>query len=321
MKQPHRQSSQLSRRPISRAAVGLIGLLATVGLFALPESGRAQMQISFKPDKTAYMTYEPIAGTLYLVNRAGRDLALADAGDLRWLEFQVIGPDGQLMIPEQGNPSAKPVVLQAGQSYELKVYINSQYAMHRPGSYKVKVRVLFPDMKQYFETKQTNVQVTNGHEMWSQAVGVPAGLPGAGKYRQFALLTFYEGNSSRELYFRLTEMDTGQVTHTYSLGSYYISRPPQYVLDSSNNLHVLHLGGPQSYAYTVISPTGDIVERKNYTNRGTISPALSMVEGGAVKVQGGQILEKNPVSYEQREFRPISERPPGMPSLSGMLRQ
>lgn len=292
-------------------------ILLLVGLFWLAGSqeSQAQMQVRFKLDRSAYMTHEPISATLYLTNRAGRDLVLADTGDLRWLDFQVIGTDGQLMIPRRDAPRAEPVVMQAGQSYELKIYVNAQYSMSQEGSYRVKVRVLFPDTRQYFETKQESVQVTDGHEMWSQAVGIPAGLPGAGSYRQYSLLAFYTGDKARELYFRLKDVGSGQVTHTFSLGTYYVSRPPQYVLDSMNRLHVLQLGSPQAYVYTVLTPVGTIDERKGYTDRNGSRPRLVMSGSGGVQVEGGQVLEKNAVSYEEREFRAISERPPGMPAV------
>jgi len=150
--------------------------------------------------------------------------------------------------------------------------------------------------------------------MWTQTVGVPQGLVGAGSYRTFSLLTFLQGARERAIYFRLAEAETGIVRRTYSLGKYIQVFPPQHLVDSRSRLHVLHLAGPQVYVYTVIDAGGDLIERTGYREHQGMRPDLVVNSvTGDIRVQGGISQEDTKIPYEEREFKKISERPPGMP--------
>lgn len=261
------------------------------------------------------MAHEPITGELTIINRAGRDLIFGESGGLNWLDFNVTDGRGHLITPVQGELSERPIVLGAGQTHKQKVTINRRYPMANIGTYRVKASVAFPQINRVFETKSVTVQVTEGQPMWSQIVGVPQGHPRSGTYREYSLMTYYHGARSKSLYFRLKDSDSGMVFRTYPIGDYMSLRPPAHAIDSQNQLHVLHMSGPQAYKYTVINIDGEPISQRNLFEKGASRPELKTNSYGDVTVTGGISEEEASTPYEEQQFQRISERPPGLPNL------
>lgn len=292
-------------------AIAILAL--TAGLLSTPVS--AQITADLNLDRSLFMAHEPITGELTIVNRAGQDLIFGDSGGLSWLDFSVTDAQGYLITPVQGRDAERPIVLSSGQTYKHKVTINRRYPMTNVGTYKVKASVTFPQINRVFETKTISVQVTDGQPMWSQIVGVPQGHPQAGSYREYSLMTYYHGARAKALYFRLKDSDSGMVYRTYPIGDYMTLRPPVHVIDPQNQLHVLHMTGPQAYKYTIINIDGEPIEQKNLFETERSRPELKVSSYGEVTVTGGMSEEQKKTPYEQTEFHRLSERPPGLPSL------
>jgi hypothetical protein len=300
-------AERMSRWPLPACLIAL--LLIGAG------SVSAQINLDLKLDRTLYLAHEPITGELIIVNMAGRDLIFGESGGLSWLDFTVTDGAGHLITPVQGEANERPIVLGAGQTYKHKVTINRRYPMASIGSYRVKASIHFPQINRVFETKPITVQVTDGQPMWSQIVGVPQGHPQAGSYREYSLMTYYHGARSKALYFRLKDSDSGMVFRTYTIGDYMTLRPPEKAIDSQNNLHILHMSGPQAYKYTVISIDGEPIRQQNLYEKGSNRPRLKNSGYGEVGIVGGITEEEAQTPYESQEFRAISERPPGLPTF------
>lgn len=288
-------------------------LLALLGTFL--GKADAQIQADLELDRTTYMANEPVTGTLTLINRAGQDLIFGNNGGMSWLDFTVTDGRGHLITPVQNHLAERPIVLSAGQTYKHKVTINKYYPMSNTGVYRVKANVTFPQINRVFQTKTITVQVTDGQPMWNQIVGVPQGHPKAGTYREYSLMTYYHGARSKALYFRLKDNDTGIVMKTYPIGDYMSLRAPTHAIDRQNQLHILHMTGPQKHKYTVINIDGDPVSQKVYFEKGTDRPTLKSTDYGDVTVVGGLTEEQMETPYEQTEFHRLSERPPGLPQF------
>jgi len=293
--------------------VPAIALLLLFGLL-LSGTASAQIIVDLKLDRTLYLADEPITGELSIVNRAGQDLIFGDADGLSWLDFTVTDGRGNLITPSRDELNERPIVLSAGQSYKHKVTINRRYSMSSVGTYRVKASVTFPQINRVFQTRTITVQVTQGQPMWSQIIGVPKGHPDAGTYREYALMTYYHGARSKALYFRLKQSDSGYVYRTYPIGDYMSLRPPAHAIDSQNQLHVLHMTGPQAYKYTVINIDGEPVHQQKIFEKGTNRPELKTTSHGDVSLVGGITADEVKSPYEQAEFHRLSERPPGLPN-------
>lgn len=290
-------------------------LVSLAFVLTLTQPANAQIQVELKLDRSLWVAHEPITGTLKLVNRAGQDLIFGDSGGMSWLDFTVTDGRGHLITPVRNQLNERPVVLSSGQTYEHKVTVNRQYPMSTVGQYRVRANVSFPQINRVFQSQTMNVQVTEGQPIWSQIVGVPQGHSRAGTYREFSLMTYYHGARSKALYFRLKESDSGVVFTTYPIGDYMSLRKPTYSIDRQNQLHVLHMTGPQRYKYTVISIDGDPVRQENYFEKNGNRPELKSSDFGEVSVVGGFTEAEMSTPYEESEFRRISERPPGLPNF------
>lgn len=288
----------------------LLAILLLSGLEA-----RAQIQISLTMDRPLYVAHEPITGKLTIVNRSGRDLIFGDSNGMSWLDFTVTNGRGHLISPVRRALNERPIVLSAGQTYEHDVTINRYYPMSATGTYRVKASVSFPQINRVFNSKNLTIQVTDGQPMWSQIVGVPQGYANAGQYREYSLMTFYHGARSKALYFRMRDSDSGVVHATYPIGDYMSLRPPTHAIDTKNQLHVLHMSGPQMYRYTVINIDGDPVQQATYYEKGTDRPRLDVNAYGNVAVVGGMTEAEATTPYEQQEFRRLSQRPAGLPNF------
>jgi len=294
------------------------GVFLTISLLAvmpnLGDVGRlhAQIQVTFKLDKKVYMTHEAVSGRLLIVNRAGRDIVLDGRNGASWLDFHVTDSGGDLLSPLQGRAGLEPVLIRAGQSLEKKVYVNRRYSMGRIGTYRIKANVYFSPLSRYFQTRIQPVQITKGHELWSQVVGVPPGYADQGSYRKYAILRFdYMGR--KEIYFRLSRANSGVVITTYSLGMLLMVAEPQMGVDTANRLHILHMGAPQLYAHTTIDVEGKAIPQEFFFAEGANRPRLVRVASGDIVVEGGIPEEMEDSVYERNEFRKLSELPPGMP--------
>lgn len=290
----------------------LLPILA-MSLFAVP--GMAQINLELKLDRSLYLAHEPITGELTVVNLAGRDLIFGDSGGMSWLDFTVTDGRGHLITPVQGVEGARPIVIGAGQTHKHKVTINKRYPMSTIGSYRVKAAVNFPQINRVFESKTITVQVTEGQPMWSQIVGVPQGHPDAGTYREYSLMTYYHGARSKSLYFRLKDSESSLVFRTYPIGDYLALRPPAHAIDYQNQLHVLHMTGPQAYRYTVINIDGEPVRQQTLYEKGANRPELKSNGMGDVSVTGGISEDEARQPYEEQQFQPLSARPPGLPTF------
>lgn len=288
----------------------LLAILLLSGLEA-----QAQIQISLKMDRPLYVAHEPITGKLTIVNRSGRDLIFGDSNGMSWLDFTVTNGRGHLISPVRRSLNERPIVLSAGQTYEHDVTINRYYPMSATGTYRVKASVSFPQINRVFNSQNLTIQVTDGQPMWSQIVGVPQGHANAGQYREYSLMTFYHGARSKALYFRMRDSDSGVVHATYPIGDYMSLRPPTHAIDTKNQLHILHMSGPQMYRYTVINIDGDPVQQATYYEKGTDRPRLDVNAYGNVAVVGGMTEAEATTPYEQQEFRRLSQRPAGLPNF------
>ena len=289
-------------------------LAATLILSAIcPENASAQLEVGLKMNKSTYMAHEPISGVLTLTNRAGREVILEGARGEGWLDFHVTDPRNTLVSPKPNAEVAAPIVLRSGVPVESRIVVNAVYPMGETGVYRIKASVYFPPLKTHFVTPLQTVNVVEGQSMWSQSFGVPEGFPGAGSYRKYHLMTFFQGAQKRSIYFRLEDLETGFISKTYSLGDFMSSRPPQYLVDNMSQLHVIHMAAPQYYYYTIIDPSGNVVSQEPYRDKGASRPGLVTNSEGAVALEGGISDALVQAPYEQREFRKLSERPPGMP--------
>ncbi len=289
--------------------------LGFIFLCFFPAMARGQLDVKLEMDRRIYLAHEPITATLTLINRAGRDVVLGgkDSSD-SWLDYRVFDGGGNLLGPNPGTAGPGPLIVKNGDPYRTRVAVNALYPIFREGTYRVQASIYFPPLRRYFETPSQTVQVVDVKSFWSQIVGMPPGHPDQGSYRKYELIRFSRGEKN-ELYVRVSDSETNVVKATFSLGSAIMIRDPEIAVDNYNELHVLFMGAPKAYAYTVINQDGEIEKREVYFEERGNRPQLIKLPDGTIELIGGISEEEKNQPYEKNSFRPLSERPPGMPNL------
>ncbi|MCP5549638.1 MAG: hypothetical protein H7A53_01895 [Akkermansiaceae bacterium] len=275
------------------------------------------MQVALKLDKKTHMAHEPITGVLTLLNRAGRDIVIDNPARGVWLDYSIHDPRQNHQPCLRREVPGLPLSCAAASLRDPR-RVNKEFPMGESGMYRIRARVYFPPLDHYYETTPQTLNIVDGQTLWGpETVGIPTGFPEAGAYRTYSLMTFFQGPQKKSLYFRLAQAKDGLVLRTYSLGDYLTVHPPEQAIDGRSHLHVLHMAGPQAFFYTVIDPTGKVVEQQAYRDKNGVRPRLFATPSGQVTVQGGISVEDLQTPYEQREFHGLSERPPGMPIVGG----
>lgn len=290
------------RRLRSPLFIGVLFLMLSLQL-------QAQIQVGLRISRRLYMTYEPVVATISVTNLTGRDITLQDADGEKWFSFQIRTGDGRLVPPRDPNYQLADLTIPAGQTLKRSVDLTALYPISDFGLFRVRTAVYFADSKKYFSSDYCNIEISEGKLVWEQVVGVPQNMDGAGGSRTISLLTFRQPKNNM-LYVRVADHDAGIIYTTCPIGRLLVQNEPQVMLDQSNQLHVLQLCGPKSYAYSQIGINGEWLGQTVF-NEIKSRPHLVKSESGDVRVAGGS---------EQKDLPPgappipkLSERPPGMP--------
>jgi len=302
--------------PIAHPAV-----LAALCLSSVLFSGvaQAQLMVDMQLNKKNFVDHEPITATVRVKNIAGHDLILSGPNGGGWLNFDVRrGNNGLSLRPDA--PTIKPHALKAGATHTTTVNLGRYYPLGLPSNYAITASVYYGPLKRYFSSPRHLINVLKAKSLWSQAFGVPQGNNRPVQFRKYSLLSFRDRNRS-ELYIRVASEDGSAVYATYSIGKVLRSFEPNVDVDSANRLNVLHLGGPQFYAHTIIDFDGTLVSQEYYKDANGSRPELKN-QGGSVIVRGGIKTDRNgiagtpqaaPTEQEVNRIRGGNERPEGLP--------
>jgi hypothetical protein len=280
--------------------------LLLVCLIFLAGSVHAQIQVELKLKRLQYIAYEPVLATVAVTNLAGRDVELHDDRGQHWFGFEVSGKEGQPVAPVKPAAEEAPLRVESGKTIVRKINLTPLYAVHDPGTYRVRANIYFADLNKFFYSQGKAFQVTNARPIWQTTVGVPEGIPGAGEVRTYSLLSnrFADHTS---LYVRVENKGSGVVYSTYSLGRVLAYDEPQKEIDRANQLHVLHCTAPRTWAYSHIGLNGQLLREATFMETKT-RPRLRRSSGGEIAVSGG--MRDVPAAQAARSAAPkLSTRP------------
>lgn len=276
--------------------------LLTLLLLSLLSS--AQLVIELKPEKSQYVAHEDVNLILTITNRAGKQLTLAGEGRNNWLNINVYNQGGDLIPYRHKFPAFKAVIVAAGQTVQRTLTISDFYDLSSFGRYRATAFVAIPKADATVRSKYSQFLVTSGRTLFSQRVGMP-NTPNSRKYE----VINFNGSEKTEIYVRITNDYTGQVTSCQALSTFTSFRKPQAALDRSNNLNLFYLITPTLYTHVIVTPTGKIAKR-NYHRAGAIGePRLEAFANGDVKVAGTIPFDPTARKKEIDQQRKASDRP------------
>jgi len=283
----------------------LIVILACLFSGFWPQNARAQMQVSLEMTRSLYMMHEAILAKVSITNLTGTDQNLADAPGRPWFSFEIFAGKNSLIPPVNPNYRLGDLYVPTGKTVVRNINLTPLYGLQEFGPHSIRAVLYDQGKNQYYTSQRRAIEITEGILLWKQAVGIPA----TKSTHTYSLLTHRLPNENR-LYVRIIDETGGRVVSCFSIGRVLSFSPPERLLDSQNNLHVLQMVGPKAYLYTAISPTGEILSRDPYID-GKSNPHLAKEESGSVRIKGGRM--DVPVAPEKKRNIPrLSDRPVGV---------
>lgn len=289
----------------------LLALLAGLGTPA-----RAQIKVELQVPHRLYLAYEPMLAAVTITNLSGRDITLEDTPNNQWFGFQISTVDDTPVAPRDLHYKNEPLQIEAGQSIKRTVNLVTLFPITEYGLYRIRGAIYFSPTQRYYTSQPQNIEVTEGKTIWQQTVGVPEGMPGAGDYHVFTVMTHRLAAETR-LYVRVEDKDREIVYATFPVGKLTLGQPPEIKLDETNQLHLLHQSGSRTYLHSIVGVNGELLSQSTYNVTKT-RPRLHRNQAGKTGVIGGQLeipAALPPGTPGAPQQPKITDRPPGLPKL------
>ena len=230
-------------------------LALSILLIGMLSAASAQLEVGLEMKRHIFMRGEPVEATVTIRNLAGKDVILHDAGGNQWFGLEIIKGDTPVG-PFEANYQNAPQSVLSGSVVRRKIDILRLYPINEYGTYSIRAAIYFEETGKYISSGPLKVDVSEGHKMWTQTVGVPASKDSAGEYRVVSLLTFQQPKATN-IYARVEDDRTGAVFGTYPLGRLVAGTNPAHEFDRDNTLHVFHMVGPGQYYLSKIGVNGE----------------------------------------------------------------
>jgi hypothetical protein len=268
-----------------------IGLLAA--MLALMAACSVQAQLNgvtaeLRLDQDQYLPGEDLQLKVRITNRSGQPISLGADND--WIVLSIVGANNVPCAKVGDMPVQGQFSLLTGEVGTRPLNPTPYFEFRRMGRYRVTARIRLPQWGQEIACKPVFFTVSTGVPLPNLAnlqfgVPPPAGVTNTPpEVRNYSLLkvTYLR---ELKLYFRLTD-SSGKILRIFPIARMTSFSEPEAQIDRFNNLHVLSQGGARSFAYCVLSPDGQWVERQTYFYAGT-RPVLRVTPEGQIYVAGG----------------------------------
>lgn len=264
----------------------------------------AQIGLSVKADRIDLIPGEPVEITVRITNRTGQTLNLQNVGKMPWLSINAV-THNDTELSQVRTLNLPPLKLEPGKSTASKINISQLYDLTKEGTYKIYAVVhSSPDGGNYMSNK-AYLNVRGGVSMWSQIVGIPKGMPGAGGSARYSLLSM-STKKGTDLYVKIDDVSSGRIIRCARLGAWERFSKPLARIDATNRLHVLFLNTASIYAHSSVDVAGQFAKNQFYKRLDTTSPVFVTDAGGKVFVTGALLFDP----YKKKDaVRSGSENP------------
>jgi hypothetical protein len=252
---------------------------------ALAVWAQVTVEVVSEPD---YLPGEELEIKVRITNLSGQTVQLGK--ETRWLTFAIEGLDSFIVPQRSAVPVQGEFDLESAKVAIRRVDLAPHYDLTRPGRYTVTATVKFPSWPKPFSSKAKSFSIMSGVKLWEQEFGAPNSAGRAPEVRKYALLQAQRQKQSK-LFVRVTDPAETKIFHLSQLGPMmsFSFTTLERQLDKASNLHVLFQTGAQTFNYSVINPTGEIVARQTHefdpsTRR---RPTLGSDNDGNIAVVGG----------------------------------
>ncbi len=260
------------------------GSVIAAGYFALilPAGGQ-QISVGARTATDMFLLYEAIPVEVGLRNNTGATLELKPAGDRPWLRFVIADGHGRA-VETLATTAVESVLIGARQTVSRTVDVLPLYDLREPGAYTIQAVVEGDGLRAV--SAPVKISIFQGHDLWSETVGLPAAAGGKDQFRTYSLVNKH-GRERDTLYAGVSDEQGGRVFGLLPLGRYIALGEPQAKVDKAGELHALWRMSPRQLGYVKINSLAEVLDRAIYTDLASV-PRLVQDPDGTVRVRGGE---------------------------------
>jgi hypothetical protein len=283
-----------------------------VAFFALFLAGAlscwGQVSVQLELERRQYLAQERVTGVVTIVNRSGREITyLSQDGrgmSRSWLDFSMRDTAGR-QKPKLINLGFRKAILPAGRSISREVDLGRIFSITSVGNYAVTAHVteLGADDVTY-TSNSAHFTVGGGNTIYRQPFGVPQS---PAPKREYSVITFNDGKRN-SIYAQVMNTVTGRTISTFRLSNCLTFHPPQMILDSKNQLHILYLAAAEVFVHVSVNQDGMLTETKYFKRAQGRAPRFVNYED-QVSVLGATPYDPTDSSAGKPRRRSASERP------------
>jgi hypothetical protein len=259
-----------------------------LGLALLPVfNASAQVTVSLTLDQDQFLPSEALPVTVHITNQSGQPLHFG--ADADWLTFSVEATDAFIVAKNSNPPVQGEFNLDSSQVATKRVDLTPYFALTKSGHYRVIATVKVKDWNTEVTSQPRGFDVINGAKLWSQVFGVPLPAGVTNRQPEIRKYTLEEANylhSQLRMYVRVSDESGTTVFKVRPIGQMVSFSEPEAQLDRLSDLHVLYQSGASGFTYSVINPSGDIIQHEVYDYR-DVRPRLRADDDGNITVFGG----------------------------------
>lgn len=244
----------------------------------------AQIGLSVKADRTDLIPGEPVEITVRITNRTGQTLNLQNVGKMPWLSLNAVA-NNDTELSQTRTLNLPPLKLEPGKSTASKIMVSQLYDLTKEGTYKIYAVVHSASDSANYMSNKAYLTVRGGVSMWSQIVGIPKGMPGAGGSARYSLLSM-STKKGTDLYVKIDDVSSGRIIRCARLGAWERFSKPLARIDATNRLHVLFLNTASIYAHSSVDVAGRFAKNLFYKRLDSTSPNFVTDGSGKISVTG-----------------------------------
>ncbi len=250
-------------------------------------AARAEVVLELRLKNTIVLHMEAIEAELTVRNDSGEVLVLG-GGEKSVPLFFDIETDPTVLARRTDEPLLKePVEILAGQTVRLNFDLLRLYEIRKIGNYKMKAAIELHG--ENLNSNRVFLDVVPGLDVGTVRIRPPGTTD---KRITYALRTLLR-DRREHLLVRVDDEAEELCYGVFDLGGVMKNFRPQVKADADGYVHLLHQAAPTRFMHTVFSPDQRVINTEFFTG----TPAtigLAMIEGGEVRVEGGQIYRGDP---------------------------
>ena len=257
-----------------RLIVLALGLLAGA-------AAQGQIEVFLRLGHKQYLLGEAVTAEVEIRNQTGAPLIFGGTNRNARFTFDIdtdAGPLGTAPV----EPPLAAVVVPAGQPVLRPVNLQTLYALHNPGRYKVRACVEWGENN--YCSARSFLQLVTGPEVARQLFSPAGATNKLVKYSLRVLARNDDEVREQRIFFCRENQATGARDAVVDLGPSLRYYDPVMQRDRVGRMHILHNSAPHRFTYSVVSATDQLLSQEHFA--GDIQMPQMLNNDGTITVRG-----------------------------------